>query len=95
MSVRTVAIGVLAWLAVAALPAQEREDRTLRSHDQMRAIVSEASGERALHTVLEIRDFLSGEFEPVPVEDVLAVLEARQAAGTIKLAAQTPPAPRR
>ena len=37
MSVRTVAIGVLAWLAVAALPAQEREDRTLLSHDQMRA----------------------------------------------------------
>ena len=37
-------------------------------------------------TALEIRDFLSGEFEPIPVEDVMAVLQARQAAGTIKLA---------
>ena len=38
-------------------------------------------------TVLEIRDFLSGEFEPVPLEDVLGVLKAREAAGTIKLVA--------
>ena len=36
-------------------------------------------------TVLEIRDFLSGEFTPVPVETVLAVLRAREAAGSIKL----------
>src|SRR3954468_4088262 len=34
--------------------AQEREDRTLLSHDQMRAIVSEASGDRAMHHVLEL-----------------------------------------
>ena len=34
--------------------AQEREDRTLLSHDQMRAIVSEASGERAMHHVMEL-----------------------------------------
>ena len=34
--------------------AQEREDRTLLSHDQMRAIVSEASGERAMHHLLEL-----------------------------------------
>src|SRR5258707_6714274 len=34
--------------------AQEREDRTLLTHDQMRAIVSEASGERAMHHVLEL-----------------------------------------
>lgn len=45
-------------------------------------------------TVLEIRDFLSGEFEPVPLEDVMAVLEARAAAGTIKLVPQTPGAKR-
>ncbi len=32
-------------------------------------------------TVLEIRDFLSGEFEPVPLEDVLGVLKAREAGG--------------
>jgi len=36
-------------------------------------------------SVLEIRDFLSGEFEPVPLADVLAVLRAREAAGTIRL----------
>jgi len=34
--------------------AQEREDRTLLSHEQMRAIVNEASGERAMHHVLEL-----------------------------------------
>jgi hypothetical protein len=34
--------------------AQEREDRTLLSHDQMRAIINEASGERAMHHVLEL-----------------------------------------
>ena len=34
--------------------AQEREDRTLLNHEQMRAIVSEASGERAMHHLLEL-----------------------------------------
>ena len=41
-------------------------------------------------TVLEIRDFLSGEFEPVPLADVMALVKAREAAGTIKLAAKAP-----
>ncbi len=36
-------------------------------------------------TALEIRDFLTGEFEPVPLADVMAVLRARQASGAIKL----------
>ncbi|HEX6972960.1 MAG TPA: M28 family peptidase, partial [Vicinamibacterales bacterium] len=36
-------------------------------------------------TALEIRDFLSGEFEPVPLSDVMAVLRAREAGGAIKL----------
>ncbi len=36
-------------------------------------------------SVLEIRDFLSGEFEPIALADVLAVLRAREAQGTIKL----------
>jgi hypothetical protein len=36
------------------MPAQEREDRTLLTTDQMRAIINEASGERALHHVLEL-----------------------------------------
>jgi hypothetical protein len=44
-------------------------------------------------TALEIRDFLSGEFEPVPLSDVMAVLRAREAAGTIKLVARPEPVP--
>jgi hypothetical protein len=36
-------------------------------------------------TVLEIRDFLSGEFEPLPLETLMAVLKAREAAGAIRL----------
>ncbi len=44
-------------------------------------------------TVLEIRDFLSGEFEPVPLADVTAVLRAREASGTIKLVPRPAPAP--
>jgi len=46
-------------------------------------------------SALEIRDFLSGEFEPVPLADVLAVLRARETAGTIKLVARPPAAPRK
>jgi hypothetical protein len=38
--------------------------------------------------VLEIRDFLSGEFEPVPLADVMAVLRAREQRGVIKLTAK-------
>ncbi len=34
--------------------AQEREDRTLLPWDQLRAIINEASGERAMHHVLEL-----------------------------------------
>jgi hypothetical protein len=36
-------------------------------------------------TVLEIRDFLSGEFTPLPLADLMAVLRAREAQGSIKL----------
>jgi hypothetical protein len=36
-------------------------------------------------TALQIRDFLSGEFTPLPLADVMAVLRARAAAGQIKL----------
>jgi Zn-dependent M28 family amino/carboxypeptidase len=45
---------LLLAIAVAVLPAQEREDRTLLSHKEMRAIINEASGERAQHAVLEM-----------------------------------------
>lgn len=36
-------------------------------------------------SVMEIRDFLSGEFTPLPLAEVLAVLRAREASGTIAL----------
>ena len=36
-------------------------------------------------TALEIRDFLSGEFTPLPLADLMAVLHARETAGTVKL----------
>ena len=36
-------------------------------------------------TVLQIRDFLSGEFTPLPLTDVMAAIKAREAAGALKL----------
>ena len=36
-------------------------------------------------TVLQMRDFLSGEFTPLPLADLMAVLKAREAAGQVKL----------
>jgi aminopeptidase YwaD len=55
MSVRAVGLGLLACVfAAVTIPAQEKEDRTLLSHDQMRSIINEASGERAMHTILEL-----------------------------------------
>jgi len=41
-------------LITQGLIAQEKEDRTLLSHDQMTAIINEVSGERAMHNVLEL-----------------------------------------
>src|SRR5436190_2335012 len=46
-------IGAIAVAGITA-GAQEKEDRTLLSHEQMNAIINEASGERALHHVLEL-----------------------------------------
>ena len=47
-----------AALAILVLPAllaaQEAEDRTLLNWKQMRAIIDEASGERAMHHLLEL-----------------------------------------
>jgi aminopeptidase YwaD len=40
-------------------------------------------------TALEIRDFLSGEFTPLPLADLMTVLHAREAAGTVKLVPKT------
>ncbi|MCI0708341.1 MAG: M28 family peptidase [Ignavibacteriae bacterium] len=41
-------------IAITKTFSQEAEDRTLLSHEQMRAIINEASGERAMHHVLEL-----------------------------------------
>ena len=45
---------VLVVLAAGAAFTQEREDRTLLNWDQMRSIINEASGDRAMHHVLEL-----------------------------------------
>ena len=44
-------VAVVAVAGVTAV-AQEKEDRTLLSAEQMTAIINEASGERAMHHVL-------------------------------------------
>ena len=55
MRFRNLALSAVACLlAAAAIPAQEREDRTLLTTEQMRAIINEASGERAMHHVLDL-----------------------------------------
>ena len=46
--------GVVCLLAIAAVPAQEREDRALLPWEQMQSIINEASGDRAMHHVLEL-----------------------------------------
>ncbi len=47
-------VGVVALAAGVFVSAQEREDRTLLPQAQMTAIINEASGERAMHTILEM-----------------------------------------
>ena len=51
---RTFILAVALLVGIVVPFAQEREDRTLLSHEQMRAIINEASGERAMHHVLEL-----------------------------------------
>jgi len=48
------AIGLVAALCLPSIFTQEREDRTLLGWTQMRAIINEASGERAMHHVQEL-----------------------------------------
>lgn len=51
---RSIALSILAAALCSSIAAaQEKEDRTLLTWDQMRAIIMEASGERAMHHVLE------------------------------------------
>ena len=54
-----------------------------RLPDEFNAEFSQLLGKKL--TVLEIRDFLSGEFTPLPLADVVSVLKAREAAGQITL----------
>lgn len=52
---RSAPLALAALLAlVPPLAAQEREDRTLLSQAQMTAIINEVSGERAMHTLMDI-----------------------------------------
>lgn len=53
---RLITRGTLFFLltALSVCIAQEREDRTLLNWNQMRAIINEASGERAMHHLLEL-----------------------------------------
>ena len=51
--IAAITASAIAMLAAHPVRAQEKEDRTLLNWDQMRAIIMEASGERAMHHVLE------------------------------------------
>jgi aminopeptidase YwaD len=54
MKTELLVLTLLLTTAPAAARAQEVEDRTLLSHDQMTAIINEVSGERAMQHVLEL-----------------------------------------
>ena len=45
---------LLSSLSISDSRTQEREDRTLLNWTQMRAVINEVSGERSIHTVLEL-----------------------------------------
>ena len=53
MKTRPLALTLLALAAPTFVAAQEAEDRTLLTQEQMTAIINEVSGERAMHHVLE------------------------------------------
>jgi Zn-dependent M28 family amino/carboxypeptidase len=63
-------------------PALQAAQARIPQH--MRAELNILLGQKK--TALEIRDFLSGEFEPLPLEDLMAYLRAQEQAGMIKLA---------
>jgi hypothetical protein len=43
-------------------------------------------------TVMQIRDVISGEFEPVPIADVMAYFDAQAKLGSVKLTEKAPEA---
>ena len=50
-------LGTATLRCALTLAAQERDDRTLYSWAQVRSIIDEASGERAMHHVLELAPY--------------------------------------
>ena len=50
-----------------------------------RGQAAERAALQAKLSVLQVRDFLSGEFTPLPLADVMAALKAREAAGSVRL----------
>src|ERR1044071_1336451 len=54
MNASKLAVALIAIAFPVYLTAQEREDRTLLTQEQMTSIINEASGERAMHHVLEL-----------------------------------------
>ena len=54
MKVGRVVVAALSMVGSVAVIAQEKEDRTLLTQEQMTSIINEASGERAMHNVLDL-----------------------------------------
>jgi hypothetical protein len=54
MKLKSLVVSVAALAMWVGSNAQEREDRTLLPQEQMTSIINEVSGERAMHTVLEL-----------------------------------------
>ena len=57
----------------------------------MRAELNAMAGQKK--TALEIRDFVSGEFEPLPLADLMDYFRGQEKAGVVKLTALPPPPP--
>ena len=68
--------------AVAQLSPQERA-ALAKVPPHMTAELNILLGQKK--TALEIRDFLSGEFEPVPLADLMELLRVREKLGTVKV----------
>ncbi len=65
---------------------------------ELNALLAQNQTATQKRSVLEIRDFLSGEFEPLPLSDLMNLLRAQEKAGTAKITekpAEAPPAPAR
>jgi hypothetical protein len=71
--------------------AQAAQAATARIPEHMRAELNILTGQKK--TVLAIRDFLSGEFEPLPLGDLMDYFRAQERLGTVKLTALPPPPP--